>query len=159
MNYNKNFTINHLKTNSMKKSILVITLFSFIIGLGVTSCGSPSKDVNDAEEEVMDAQEDLEEAKKALEIDMAEYRQEILVKISDNDVKIQAHKDMIANEKGADKLKHQEEVIDLEARNAKLKIKLESYNGEGKDNWEMFKNELNKEINDLGIVLQKISSK
>lgn len=143
----------------MKKSILVITLFSIIISLGVTSCGSPSEDVNDAQEEVNDANEDLEEAKEALRIDMEVYKQEILLKIMENDAKIAEHKEMLATEKGADKVKHQEQIIDLEARNSKLKIKLESYNGEGKDNWEMFKTELNKEINDLGVALQKVSSK
>ena len=143
----------------MKKSILAITLFSIIIGLGVTSCGSPSEEVNDAQEEVNDANEDLEEAKEALRIDMETYKQEIQLKIMENDEKIAEHKGMLANMKGDDKLKHQEEIIDLEARNSKLKIKLESYNGEGKDNWEMFKTELNKEINDFGIALQKVSSK
>lgn len=143
----------------MKKSILAITLFSIFIGLGVTSCGSPSEDVKDAKEEVKDANKDLEEAKEALRIDMEVYKQEVLLKIMENDSKIAEHQEMIVTEKGADKLKHQEQIIDLEARNAKLKIKLESYNGEGRDNWEMFKTELNKEINDFGIALQKISSK
>lgn len=143
----------------MKKSILAITLFSIFIGLGVTSCDSPSEDVKDAKEEVKDANKDLEEAKEALRIDMEVYKQEVLLKIMENDSKIAEHQEMIVTEKGADKLKHQEQIIDLEARNAKLKIKLESYNGEGRDNWEMFKTELNKEINDFGIALQKISSK
>jgi hypothetical protein len=90
-----------------------------------------------------------------LEKDIKKFRTATFEKIEDNNVRISELKENIKNDKSALKSVHEKQVIDLQARNNDLKMRLDNYKGE--DKWEDFKKEFEHDMNEIGSSLKDLT--
>lgn len=130
---------------------------SLFLSLSLTSCSSPESDVSEAQEEVNEAQNELDVANMELDKDIKKFRASTLTKIEANNVRISELKENIKNDKSALKAVHEKQVIDLQARNNDLKMRLDNYKGEGEDKWEDFKKEFEHDMNEIGSSLKDLT--
>jgi phosphoenolpyruvate-protein kinase (PTS system EI component) len=141
----------------MKKPVIALAFASLFLSLNLTSCSSPADDVSDAQEEVDDAQNELDVANMELDKDMKAFRKKTFDKIADNKVQIAELKLAIEKDKSAMKTIHQKQIVELQARNNDLKMRLDNYKGEGEDKWEDFKKELDHDMNEIGNSLKDLT--
>lgn len=143
----------------MKKSILVLAIFSFVAGTMIISCASPAQKVENAETSVTEAKEDLAQAKQEYQEDIENYRQQMAEKITANSQNIADFNVKIEKEKAEAKVDYKMKVAELEQKNRDLKKKLEDYKGEGEDRWYTFKTEFNRDMEKLGVALENLVGK
>lgn len=141
------------------KNVFLIANALVLSALILTSCNSSSKKVENAEKEVIQANKDLEEANKELEQDMADYRKEIALKIESNNQSIIELKNKINDQKKEARIEYKQKIADLEAKNNDLRIKMDNYRANNKDQWESFKKEFNHDMEALGEAFQDITIK
>ena len=138
----------------MKKSILKQGLAVLFIGAMIISCDSPSKKVEKAEADVEAADKALEEANEAYFEDMANFRLQTDERIAANEKVIAEFNERIAKEKLDAKTDYKAKIAELEAKNNDLKKKMADYKAEGKENWEAFKIDFNKDMDALGLAIE-----
>lgn len=135
----------------MKRIVITITALFFISAATfLTSCNSPSENVARAEDKVMEAQRDLDNANIAYLADMETYRQETAVKIEATNKSIADFNARVESEKAEAKADYRKKITELEQLNTDMKKRLEDYKADGKDNWEKFKMEFSRDMEELG---------
>jgi F0F1-type ATP synthase membrane subunit b/b' len=134
----------------MKKSILTLTTVVFLTGASLTSCNNSAEKVEKAEENVQEANQDLAKAQNEYMEDMENYRREMTVKFDENDKNIRDFNDRIVNEKKDAKGEYKKRLTELEEKNNEMRRRMTDYKADGKDNWESFKAEFNRDMEELG---------
>lgn len=134
----------------MKKSILVLTACTLITGAMLTGCESSSEKAEDAQEKVDEANKDLEEAKEEYQKEIENYRRETEEKTVANDRAIAELRAKVDNQKREAREEYRKKIDELEQKNAEMKRKMTDYKPEGKDGWDKFKTEFNRDMEDLG---------
>lgn len=137
----------------MKKLILVLAAITFVIGAIMTSCNTSAEKVDNAEKKVLEANEDLDKANKEYLADVEKYRKETADRIAANDKSIAEFKARIAHEKNDAQVAYQKKITVIEQKNSDLKKKIDDYQTEGKEQWEKFKIEFSKDMDELGTAL------
>lgn len=135
----------------MKLSILIHWVFIFLAGSSLlTACRTAAQRVEKAEDNVVEAKKDLEKVQEAYLADIENYRRETAVKIAANEERIAALNAKTESERKEARAEYKKKVTTLEQRNTNMKKKLDNYKAEGKDKWERFKTDFNREMDDLG---------
>lgn len=134
----------------IKNRLWSITTAMVVAGATVSSCTSPSKKVENATEKVYEAEKELDEANKAYLEDMADYRLKMDKRIRANNQSVAEFNARIANEKMEQRLEHKEKIAELDKKNADMKKKMDDYKAEGKEQWENFKAEFDRDMEELG---------
>lgn len=134
----------------MKKLISVLATFTFITGAILTSCNTPAEKVDKAEKNVVKANEDLDKANREYLADVEKYRKETADIIAANEKSIADFKARIALEKVDAQIAYQKKIIVIEQKNSDLKKKLDAYKADEKEQWEIFKAEFSKDMDELG---------
>lgn len=134
----------------MKKSILTMTALIFIMGAMLTGCNSPEQKLTNAEDDVEAANEALDQAQAEYLADMEQFRKEAEAQTISNDQMIAEFKSRAANEKAAVRAEYDKKIADLEESNARMKRRMADYRDEGSDNWQEFKREFSRDMNELG---------
>jgi hypothetical protein len=129
--------------------ILAITLFS--------GCQTRSTKIKNAEDNLQEAKMDLAEAKTDL------YMIRLDTISNYNQFKTEAEKIIIAQEKSITEFKawlvsekkendaeHNNRLVVMENKNRELKTKLADFKEEGQDKWIVFRDEFNRDMNELG---------
>ena len=129
----------------MKKSILVLAASALITGAVITSCNTPAKKVENAQNEVNEANEKLDQANEEYLADIESYRKETADKIAANDRSIAEFNARIRREK-------------MDAK-ADYKKKMDDYKAEGKENWEKFKAEFSHDMEEIGKAFKDLTVK
>ncbi len=132
----------------MKKSIL--TLATFITAVVFTSCTSSEQKVEDAKVEAIEAAANLNSANEEYMADMESYRIATAEKIEANNKSIADFKKRIENEKKEAKADYNKRIEELEKKNSDIKKKMDDYKADGKSNWESFKAEFSRDMDELG---------
>ena len=158
----------------MKKlifSLLAATLFMTTTSL-ITSCDSPSNKVEnaqqkvenaqekvvDAREKVTDAKENLTEAQKTAKMEAEKaanaaawktYKTDAEITIKANDARIAELKAGMKKSGKAVSATYKENVAILEKKNAAMKNRISDYD-KSPSNWEAFKTEFNRDMDELG---------
>lgn len=125
----------------------------------LTGCNSPEQKVENAKSAVVEANKDLQQATRELMVDIDQYRRKTAVRIAANDSTIAALKATIAKETGDMKSDSEKQLVVLEQKNSDMKKKLADYKGEGKEQWENFKAEFNRDMNTLGEAFKNFTDK
>lgn len=151
----------HLRQNliQMKPSKLVILTTVFGLFLFITSCGNSAQKVEKAEENVVEAEENLQEAQDEYKADIEQFRLMTNEKIAANERAIAEYNAKLAKEKKTMSAEIKEEIAALEVKNNNLKMKIGEYTDNGKENWEAFKTEFGKDMDDLGTSISNIGKK
>jgi len=143
----------------MKKAFLVLAASVFITGAFLTSCNSPSKKVENAEDNVKEANQDLDKANAEYLADIESYRKEAADKIAANNRSIAEFNVRIENEKKDAKADYKKKIAALEQKNSDMKKKMDEYKAEGKDKWEAFKIEFNHDLEEIGKAFKDLTVK
>jgi DNA repair exonuclease SbcCD ATPase subunit len=149
----------------MRKSILILTIPALVsASLLFTGCSTSADKVENAKQDVTDAKADLRDAKADLKdanreylADVESYRRETAEKIEDNNQSIIAFKARIKNEKAEASENYKKKLAELERKNADMKKRMEDYQADGKDNWETFKMEFNRDMESLGLAFKNLT--
>ncbi len=144
----------------MKKSILTTVAFAFLAGtLSFTACNTPAKKVENAREDVVEAKKDLKEANQAYLADIRDYRSETTLKFRDNRERIAAFNARTETEKKEAYADYKRRVAELEQQNTDMMNRLDNYRENGKDDWDSFKTEFNRDMDRLGKALGDLTVK
>jgi phosphoenolpyruvate-protein kinase (PTS system EI component) len=134
----------------MKKSILTLATITCLASGLLTSCNTPAEKVADAQNTVDAANQDLDQANREYLADVETYRKEASEKIAANEKSIAEFNARMANEKSEAKAAYQEKINAIEQKNSDMKKKMDEYKAEGKDQWEKFKLEFSRDMDELG---------
>lgn len=143
----------------MKKLIFTLSATLLLTGAIFTSCNTAAEKVDKAEDKSIKADEDFNIAKEEYLADIENFKKETNAKIEANNLTIADFKVKIATSKKDAQVYYQEQIAILEQKNIAMKQKLDTYKESGKDNWEAFKTEFSKDMNDLGEAFKNFTVK
>lgn len=147
----------------MKKTILTLAIAALFIGGLVTACKTSESKVEDAENKVMNAEENLEDAN--MELNQARrdsiqlWKEETVQIINNNEKSIVDLKTKISIQKKETKANYEQKVAELEQKNADMKKKLGDFSDDGKSDWQLFKAEFNRDMEELGKAFKDLTIK
>lgn len=141
----------NIKINAFLVAIVVIT--SLLIG-----CQDTKTNTEIAEDNLIEAQQDLNNLKEDSQEDAQKLATEAEYEIfkAETEVKVQANKVRIAELRVNKNTADLELINDLEARNSELDERLKSYETY-KTDWQKFKEEFNRDMNELGTSFQNFT--
>jgi phage regulator Rha-like protein len=147
----------------MKRSILKRSFITGLFCIILMSCNnSPAakeKDLNEAVEDLVNTKEELDQAEYDSIKDFKEYKDSILLKLEANEKVITDLKLKINLKSLSERKVDQVEIDRLEKRHEALKVKIENYTPGLEQQWELFKVDFIKELDELGKSLSKISER
>lgn len=150
----------------MKKTILTIAITMFVVGTMLTACQSSAKKVENAEDKLQDskdnvvkAQQNLNEARQDSITEYLEFKKISRERIRAHEKSIADFKTRIANDEKEVKANYEKKLAELEKRNTDMIKRLDDYNAEGKENWNLFKKQFNNDLEELGESLKNLNNK
>ncbi len=139
--------------------MLLMVMFTMVLWSTFTSCNSSAKKVENAEENVTEAKADLKDAKAEYMQEVENYRIQSAEKYDANVKSIEEFNLKIAKEKSQVKKSYDKQIAELEQKNMEMKKRMDEYRGESKDQWEQFKSEFNRDMDQLGTALSNLTVK
>ena len=133
----------------MKNIIFILAIATIMGGPMFTSCQSSSQKVDNARHDVIMAKFNLHDAKLEYQTDIDNLKKVTAEKIAANDKILAEFDARIETQKVATKADYKKKVIELEQKNSDLKMKMANYKEQGKENWEKFKADFNKSLDEL----------
>jgi len=134
----------------MKKSIVTIVALSLVATALLSSCNTSAKKVEKAEQELKEAEAKLETANAEYQADIENFRADRALQIEANEKRIAELKQSIATQKKDAKAAYQKKIDELEQMNNEMKVKMNDYKANGIENWENFKSEFSRDMDELG---------
>lgn len=129
----------------------ILPVVAVLLSLSILpSCESSSDKASASKDKVVEAKSQLAEANEIYRKDLEKYRNEVQIRIDENDRLIVDLKKEAALTKGKLKTSYEKTIADLENRNAMLKKQMKEFNEDKDTNWEKFKSDFNSEMDDLG---------
>jgi transcriptional regulator of heat shock response len=133
----------------VKKSILLLAVLSLISANILTGCDTPAEKVENAQANVDNAKQNLDKANDEYLVDIENYRKITAEKIAANDKSIAEFNARIENQKKEAREEYKNKIAALEQKNTDMKKKMDDYKAQGKDNWEIFKSDINHDMDDI----------
>ena len=133
--------------------------FTCIAGAIVTSCNTSADRVENAQENVIQANKDLDQANQEYLADIENYRVETASRIAANEQAIADFNAGLEHERKAVRAEHKKKIAELEQKNREMKMKMDNYKEEGKENWEKFKTEFSHDMDELGKAFKNLTVK
>ncbi len=130
----------------MKNLKKVITISFMVIGVMLIGCFENSEK---SKQETKDNIKENEDYK----LEMDEYRFRITEQITTNENSIIAFRSRIANQKKEARADYEKKINELNNKNTDLKMRLDAFNAENKESWELFKVEFGRDMDELGNAL------
>ncbi len=145
----------------MKTTLVALAIFTFITATIVTSCdnSTSSEKVEEAKTDVAEANKDLDKANEEYLADVQNYRTETDAKIAANELSIAEFNARMAKQKNDAKVAYKQKIAELEMKNSDMKKKMDDYKQDGKENWEKFKTEFNRDMDELGKAFNDFTTK
>jgi septation ring formation regulator EzrA len=149
----------------MKKSFLKFASVALLATTFITSCQDSTKKEAEARENVDEAKTDLDEAKTELanarktatEQEWQSFKESTNATVEQNEKRIIDLKmQMKRTGKSMDE-QYAKKINELEEKNREIKEKVNTYNNEASDDWETFKKEYNRDMDDLGRSLKNFT--
>lgn len=127
----------------------LIMSMAFGVVMFMASCGSPSHNAKAAEEEVTKAEQDLKTAQMNYAEEVELFRAEVNKKIAQNKKEIADINVKIAASGDDAKAKYKTQIAELEEKNEALNKRMRAYKSDSRKDWEAFKSEFNKDMDNL----------
>jgi hypothetical protein len=143
----------------MKKSILLITTITIMFAFVVQSCDRPDNQMERAQTDLIEAERDLDIAQSEVEADVQIYRQEVANDIRENNLAIADIKSKILVEDAERRAALEVRIAEIERNSSDLKRQIDNYRITNRDNWDDFKDQFSKDMNDLGDSLDDFFSR
>jgi hypothetical protein len=150
----------HMEANEAFKrktnlSIGMTLLFGMLIF--ASACTSSAKKVKNAEEGVSQAQEELYKAQQDYEADVELFKITTANRIAQNDKEVIDIKLKIKESNSKYRADYEKQIAALELKNKELTQKMNDYKAETNADWQAFKSELNRDLDELGIALKNFA--
>jgi phosphoenolpyruvate-protein kinase (PTS system EI component) len=151
---------NTLIFDKIKNKLGRIIAVSVAIGSIVTisSCTSPAEKVHNAKNDVERANEMLKIAQEEYAADVKLFKTETEKKIAENEVEIANIKLIIIEHKGKKRADCESKIAVLEEKNNYMKQKMNDYKADKNNDWQIFKTEFNKDMDELSASLKNFVS-
>ncbi|MFV8373269.1 hypothetical protein [Flavobacterium sp. LB2P74] len=149
----------------MKKTLFTLAITTFMAGTVLTGCQNTSKkeeaaldNVEDARENLDDAKEELSDARKvATEEEWNTFKESTDATIAQNEMRIAEMKaSMKKTGKSIDE-EYAKKIAILEQKNNDIKAKIKTYKNDTSSDWESFKQEYNRDMDELGQALKNLT--
>ena len=140
----------------MKKTIFTLAILMMASGAALVSCETPAEKVEDSQTKVDEKQLELDKAKAEHAEQYRKFREDAEDEIIANDQLIEELKVYSKDKKKDAKAAYEKQIDELEARNEKLREKLNEEKGEDHEKWESFKREFKHDMNELKESLQDL---
>jgi septal ring factor EnvC (AmiA/AmiB activator) len=127
--------------------------------LTVASCNSEKEKVDEATSQAVEAGDDLKQAKDDYLLEVEKYKIETADKIIENDKRIADLNASIKTEKKETREQFIKDIAALEAKNADLKMQIEVYKADSKENCDKFKIEFSHDMDELGKAFKDLTVK
>ena len=137
----------------MRNKYFILAIFLLIAGSVFTGC---ENNQDTAKEEVEKANQDMIDAQTQFEKEWQQFKSDAELKIDANQKQIDDFKAAMKTTSAKFKAKYENQVLTLEQNNIELKKKLNDYKYSGKDNWEEFKRDFNREVDTIVVALNEI---
>ncbi len=142
----------------MKNSILTMTAIALIASAVVTGCNTSAQKVENAEDNVAAAEQDLTKANQEYLADLQKYREEVAMKIATNNKSIAEFNARMDNQKAEAKADYKKRIDAIQQKNSDMKKRLDEFKAESKEQWENFKAEFSRDMEDLGIAFKNMTT-
>lgn len=143
----------------MNKSIVLIAIATLVYSFIFIGCDNAAKKVENAENNVTEAKAELKDARAEYMKDVENYRRQTADQLEANNKSIEQFNLSIAKEKAQTKDAYNKQIAELELRNRELQKRMDEYNGDSKDQWDQFKSEFKRDMDQLGIALSNLTVK
>lgn len=143
----------------MKKLIFTLTVSILLSCPIFTSCNTAAEKVDNAKNKAIEADENFNKVNQEYLADVESFKKETTATIEANNQMIADFKAKTVNAKKEAKAYYLEQIAVLEQKNSEMKAKLDAYEETGKDNWETFKTEFSRDMNDLGEAFKNFTVK
>ena len=150
----------------MKKTIFALAVTVFIAGTMFIGCQSSATKVENAQDKlreannnVVEAQNDLNKTRQDSINEYLDFKKVSEDKIIAQEKSIAEFKARIAKEKKENRLKYEKKLAEIEQKNSDMKKRLDDYQLEGKDKWDLFKTEFSYDMEELGKAFNDLTIK
>lgn len=128
----------------------------FVMFLITTGCENSAQKLEKAEENVVDAEKELQLAEEEYLVDIENYKVFTSERIASNEKSIAEFNALILKEKKEVNAEYREKIRELETNNSEMKMKINDYRPEGKDNWQTFKNDFARDLDALSTKVSEL---
>ena len=137
-------------------AVMVLWLVLLALMMGCTKSSdqkvaSAKKNVNAVTQDVKDAAADAQDAVRE---EWLKFKSETEAQIATNDKIVAEYKAKMTTAGNKLDAKYDKKIDALEKKNKELKAKLDEWKEDGKSDWTQFKNELNHDLDALGVALK-----
>ena len=130
-----------------------------IVAAMLPGCNSPSKKVENAQENLDQAEQELDQHQKDSILEFLAFKKASEDRISDNEKMIESFKARMATDRTQMKETDQKIIDELEQKNINMRKKIDEYKEKGKDEWEAFKVGFNHDLDELGNAIKALKVK
>ncbi|MFO7525901.1 MAG: hypothetical protein R6W68_10630 [Ignavibacteriaceae bacterium] len=139
----------------MKNNYFILAVILIIAGILFTSCDNTR---DGARDEVEEANQNMIDAQYEFDKEWQEFKSDAETRINENEEKIADLKESMKSTSANFKTKYENEILTLEQNNIQLRKKLNEYKYDGKNNWNEFKRDFNREVDSVVESLDDIFS-
>jgi hypothetical protein len=146
----------------MKANILIISILTSLAAMVFSGCNFS---IDQKEQALEKAKDNLESATADLELarsdsaEFANYKIESELKLRENELLIAEMKDKMKSERRESVTKYEKQLDSLDIQNSKLRNSMHLYRSENRAKWEQFKQNFNKEMDELGKKISQMAEK
>ena len=146
----------------MKANILIISILTSLAAMTFAGCNFS---IDQKEQTLEKAKDNLETATADLELarsdsaEFANYKIESELKLRENELLIAEMKDKMKSERRESLTKYEKQLDSLDIQNSKLWNNMHLYRSENRAKWEQFKQNFNKEMDELGKKISQMAEK
>lgn len=149
----------------MKKTIFTLALSTFMAATILVSCQDTSKKEEEAKDNLEDARRDLDDAKEELSDarqaataeEWKSFRKSTDSTIRQNELRIAEMKANMKNTGKSIDAIYAKRIEELEQKNNNIKLQVEAYKNDTNSDWEEFKDEYNRDVNELGTAIKNLT--
>ena len=141
------------------KSTLMVTLLCLLFVACKDTRNENEIELETARQGMQDAEKEAQESSDDSMKDYEAFREQFEMKINENEKHLEEAKKEIKASRGTIKLEKEKELSELEARNVKLKAQIQDFEQGSFENWEMFKTDLNKEMDEVSKSISEMANK
>jgi vacuolar-type H+-ATPase subunit I/STV1 len=134
----------------MRNIIIVLAAAALVISVSVLSCNDSPKDSETTQKIVTDSSKIKDSVNTQYMKDIADYKKQIADTISTYNKSIADFKVRIQDDNEQVKINYNKKIAELEQKSSEMKKKMDDYQAEGKEKWEIFKTQFSHGMDELG---------
>jgi hypothetical protein len=146
---------------TMKKAMVTLALALPVTAIMITGCQSSDTNVEKAREKLKEAKEQVvvanQELIRSLNDSIQLFKRENEEIIISYEKSLTEIKTRLANEKEETQIILEKKLATLEQNSGEMKIRLQEYGEDGRENWVSFKNEFNHDMEELGTAFKDLT--